>query len=93
MLKIYRWCGVVGLSDDGVVVAHEILVSAPVLFGFRSYWDLVGLGPLGFRDQGFWDRLENRRYMNFLIPEANAASLSVISFLTTSMDTDLNFSI
>ena len=77
----------------GWVVAHEILVSAPVLFGFRSYWDLVGLGPLGFRDQGFWDRLENRRYMNFLIPEANAASLSVISFLTTSMDTDLNFSI
>ena len=27
MLKIYRWCGVVGLG--GVVVAQEILVSAP----------------------------------------------------------------
>jgi len=29
----------------GGVVAHEILVSAPVPFGFRSYWDLVGVGP------------------------------------------------
>ena len=31
-------------------VAYSILVSAPVPFGFRSYWDLVGVGP-----RGFWD--------------------------------------
>ena len=37
-------------------MAHEILVSAPVPFGFRSYWDLVWVGPRGFWDQGFGDR-------------------------------------
>ena len=35
----------------GGVVAHEILVSAPVPFGFRFYWDLVGVGPRGFGDR------------------------------------------
>ena len=30
-----------------VLVAYRILVSAPVLFGFRSYWDLVGVGTKG----------------------------------------------
>ena len=34
----------------GGVGAHEILVSAPVPFGFRSYWDLVGVRPRGFGD-------------------------------------------
>ena len=28
-------------------VACSILVSAPVPFGFRSYWDLVGVGSRG----------------------------------------------
>ena len=32
------------------MVAYSILVSAPVPFGFRSYWDLVGVGP-----RGSWD--------------------------------------
>ena len=29
-------------------MAYSILVSAPVPFGFSSYWDLVGFGPRGF---------------------------------------------
>ena len=29
---------------------YSILVSAPVLFGFRSYWDLVEVWPRGFGD-------------------------------------------
>ena len=33
-----------------VVSAYSILVSALVPFGFRSYWDLVGVGPRGFCD-------------------------------------------
>ena len=32
-------------------VAYSILVSAPVIFGFRSYWDLVGVGPREFGDR------------------------------------------
>ena len=32
-------------------MAYSILVSAPVLFGFRSYWDLVGVGPREFGDR------------------------------------------
>ena len=48
------WCAsgyvVVCKRLCGGVVAHEILVSAPVPFGFRSYWDLVGVGH-----RGFWD--------------------------------------
>ena len=32
-------------------MAYDILVSAPVPFGFRSYWNLVGVGPKGF---GTW---------------------------------------
>ena len=31
-----------------LVVAYSILVSAPVSFGFRASWDLVGVGPRGF---------------------------------------------
>ena len=31
-------------------VAYGILVSAPVPFGFSSYWDFVGVGP-----RWFWD--------------------------------------
>ena len=41
-------CGVVVVVV--VVVAYSILVSAPVPFGFRSYWDFVGVGS-----RGFWD--------------------------------------
>ena len=43
-------CGVVVVVVGGWVVAYSILVSAPVPFGFSSYWDLVGVGP-----SGFWD--------------------------------------
>ena len=39
-----------------MVVAYEILVSAPVPFGFRFYCDLVGVGPRGFGDKGFETR-------------------------------------
>ena len=38
------------------VVAYSILVSAPVPFSLRSYWDLVGFGRRGFWDLGFGDR-------------------------------------
>ena len=44
MLKSY---GVV-VGGGGWWVAYSILVSAPVPFGFRSYWDLVGVGTRGF---------------------------------------------
>ena len=37
-------------------VAYSNLVSAPVPFGFRSYWDLVGVGRRGFWDLRFGDR-------------------------------------
>ena len=50
MLKSYG----VGWSQS--LCGHEILVSAPVPFGFRSYWDLVGVGPRGFWYYGFGDR-------------------------------------
>ena len=38
-----------------MVVAYRIFVSAPVPFGFRSYWDLVGDGP-----RGFWFRVRGQ---------------------------------
>ena len=37
-----------------MVVAYSILVSAPVLFGFRSYWYLVGVGPKGVLGLRVW---------------------------------------
>ena len=40
---ILKSWGVLG----GWVVAYSILVSAPVPFDFRSYSDLVGIGPRG----------------------------------------------
>ena len=43
----------------GYMVAHEILVSAPVPFGFRSYWDLVGVRPRGFGTKGLGTGLDN----------------------------------
>ena len=46
MLKSYG----VGVGWWVVVVAYSILVSALFPYGFRSYWDLVGVGP-----RGFWD--------------------------------------
>ena len=46
MIKSY---GVVG-GGGWWWVAWSILVSAPVPFGFRSCWDLVGVGP-----RGCWD--------------------------------------
>ena len=41
------------LSTWVVVVAGGILVSAPVPFGFRFCWCLVGVGPRGFGTEGF----------------------------------------
>ena len=52
MHKSYGVGGWVG----GGWVAWSNLVSAPVPFGFRSYWDLVGVGPRGFWDLRFGDR-------------------------------------
>ena len=40
-------------------VAHKILVSAPVPFSFRSYWDLVRLGLGGFGTKGLGTGLDN----------------------------------
>ena len=49
--KNYRWVAqlAICMAQPSIwgVVAHKILVSAPVPFGFRSYWDLVGVGPKG----------------------------------------------
>ena len=41
------------------MVAYSILVSAPVPFGFSSYWDLVGVGPRGFGTKGLGTGLDN----------------------------------
>ena len=43
-----------------VVVAYSIIVSAPVPFGFRSYWDFVGVGvgPRGFWTKGMGPGLD-----------------------------------
>ena len=37
-----------------VVVAYSNLVSAPVPFGFRSFWDLIGVGPRVFLGLRVW---------------------------------------
>ena len=39
--------------------AYWILVSAPVPFGFRSYWNLVGVRPRGFGTKGLGTGLDN----------------------------------
>ena len=41
-------------------VAYCILVSAPVPLGFRSYWDLVGVGTRGFGTKGLGTGLDNK---------------------------------
>ena len=42
-------------SVVGSCVAYSILASAPVPFGFRSYWDLVGARALGTGlDNFYW---------------------------------------
>ena len=46
-----------------VVVAWRNLVSAPVPFGFRSYWDLVGVGPRGFGTKGLGTGLDNKAFL------------------------------
>ena len=56
MLKSLRVGGWVGGW-----VSYSILVSAPVPFGFRSYWDLVGVGPRGGLGKG----LDNKFYEDF----------------------------
>ena len=51
-------------------VAYSILVSAPVPFGFSSYWDLLGVGPRGFGTKGLGTGLDNFEgfpyYLNLL---------------------------
>ena len=42
-----------------MVVAYRTLVSALVPFGFRSYWDLVGVGHRGFGNKGLGTGLDN----------------------------------
>ena len=46
----------------GGVVAHKILVSAPVPFGFRFYWDLFGVGRRVFGTKGFGPGLDNNSF-------------------------------
>ena len=45
-----------------VVVAYRILVSALVPFGFRSYWDLVGVGHRGFGNKGLGTGLDKNSF-------------------------------
>ena len=48
-LELGEKLGEVGGCFVGVGwVSCSILESAPVPFGFRYYWDLVGVGPRGF---------------------------------------------
>ena len=56
-------CGAVVVVVGGWV-AYSILVSAPVPFGFSSYWDLVGVGPRGFLDKGIGTRLDKNLQKN-----------------------------
>ena len=42
-------------------VAWSNLVSAPVPFGFRPYWDLVGVGPRGFGTKGLGTGLDKKK--------------------------------
>ena len=77
MLKSY-WCVMVV-----VVVAYRILVSAPVPFGFRSYWDLVGVGPRGFWRQGLTPYLFSLERLNNL---HSSCLLVYLDYLVTSND-------
>ena len=43
-------------------VSCSILESAPVPFGFRYYWDLVGVGPRGFGTKGLGTGLDNNKH-------------------------------
>ena len=43
-----------------MVVAYRNLVSALVPFGFRSYWDLVGVGHRGLGNKGLGTGLDNQ---------------------------------
>ena len=55
-------------------VAWSILVSAPVPFGFRSYWDLVAVGPtgvLGLRVRG----------QGLTIPRLSLSTASLVNIL------------
>ena len=47
-------------------------MSAPVPFGFRSYWDLVGLGLGGFGTKGLGTGLDNIRINLKNIPRVQA---------------------
>ena len=55
----YRSPSCLKVSGWGQVVAHKIFGSAPIHFGFRSYWDLAGVWPRGFGTKGFGKGLDN----------------------------------
>ena len=43
-------------------VSFSILESAPVPFGYRYYWDFVGVGPRGFGTKGLGTGLDNNKH-------------------------------
>ena len=45
-----------------MVVAYRILVSAPVPFDFRFYWDLFGVGRRVFGTKGLGPGLDNNSF-------------------------------
>ena len=56
------WSVVGGCLVGGGWVSCSILESAPVPFGFRYYWDLVGVGPRGFGTKGLGTGLDNNKH-------------------------------
>ena len=56
------WSVVGGCLVGGGWVSCSILESAPVPFGFRYYWDLVGVGPRGLGTKGLGTGLDNNKH-------------------------------
>ena len=56
------WSVVGGCFVGGGWVSCSILESAPVPFGFRYYWDLVGVGPRDFGTKGLGTGLDNNKH-------------------------------
>ena len=52
LLSEVGWCGGPRNYSGSPSQFYNILVSSPVPFGFWSYWDLVGVGPM---PMWFWD--------------------------------------
>ena len=51
-----------GCLVGGGLVSCSILESATVPFGFRYYWDLVGVGPRDFGTKGLGTGLDNNKH-------------------------------